>query len=1126
MSPRFAPVLLCALTASLAAAGPSGSVQSGGQAIPGAQVTAVQGETERTVYTDEQGRYGFDDLGDGEWTVRVEMFGFAPVEQAWRGSDAPLDWRIELESAPPPEVPRRLAQRLAAPGGAGRGRFQRVAVNVADQVAAMEAQAFNTQGLESEQLIQSASESYLVNGSVSRGLDAPPMAPGFGRGRPGGPGGIGGGPGGFGGPDSGTNIFSQAGGEQAAAFEGPGGPGGPGGGPGRFGGGRGGPGGGRGGGGPRAGGGGPGGRGGPGAGRGPRGPGGREIPEFLRQRAAMIFGNRANRGQTPIRGNLSFDLRNSAFDATPYSITGEQLDKPSYAQSNFSASVGGQLKIPKLVTDTKTFWFFTYRGSRARNPFSAFATMPSARERAGDFSQSIARDPVSIYDRTTGEAFVNNQVPQSRLDPAALGLAELIPAANLPGNVRNYQFISSVPRNSDAFSVRLNRSVTAKDRLSFTYNARLNDQSSLQLYGFEDTTNGKGQSAALAWTRNIKRNIISNARFNFSRDRNETLPFFAFGDDIAGELGIAGASRNPINYGPPNVTFTNFGDLRDGAPSERANTTFSIDEGLTIVKGDHTVRFGGTYRRMQINTISEQDARGTFSFSGVATSAFNEGGLPVPNTGFDFADFLLGLPQSSSIRFGNPDTYFRASAVNAYLQDDWRISSGFSINYGMRYEYQPPFREKYGRLANLDVAPGFADVAPVLSRDSGAFTGVFPEALIESDTNNFSPRFGMAWKPWSKRSTTVRGGYGMYYNGSVYNQAASRLAQQPPFSVTTALVTGVDNLLTLANGFAASPDASILNSFAVARRYRVGYAQTWNFSVQHNLPGSMVLSATYLGTKGTRLDIQRSPNRTAAGLTEGDRQIADAVGFVYDSAEGNSIYHAGQVRLIRRFRRGISGNLQYTWAKSIDNVSSFGGGGGAVVALYDDNLALERGLSSFDVRHTLSAGWVWSSPISQGVFGPPPKHWWQRLLKSWTLTGSIAGNTGTPLTAQVLGNQANSAGSGVVGSGRADATGLPVTLAGAYFNPLAFTTPASGELGNAGRNTIPGPGTFSVNFSVGRSFRLDDNRRSIEIRASSANFLNNVNIQRLATTVNSSNFGLPTAAGDMRTITLSLRVRF
>ncbi len=1123
MSARFLMVAWVLAAASLAAQGPRGAVRSGGLAIPGATITAAQGEIERTVYSDEQGRYSFEDLGEGEWAMRVEMFGFAPADQVWSGGEKPLDWEIELRAAPAPRFPGRAAQRMAA--ARGEGRFQQVEVNVADQVAAMESQSFSGAALDDAELIQSASESFLVNGSVSRGLDAPPMAPGFrrdGLGRPGGAPGFG---------DQGGNIFEQAGGQDgfsAGAGGGPEGPGGAlfggggprGGGPGGRGGssaGRGRPGG-------RGGGrGGPGGGRGPGAGRARGGDG--QGPPFLRQRGAMIFGNRSRRGQTPIRGSLTFTLRNSAFDAKPYSITGENIDKPSYAQSNFSASVGGQLRIPKLVEDSKTFWFFTYRGGRARNPYNAFDTMASALERSGDFSQSVARGPVSIFDPATGASFPNNQVPASRLDPAALGLTELIPLPNLPGAVRNYQIVSSAPRDSDSFSIRLNRSVTSKDRLSFSYNARLSDQSSLQLFGFEDTTESKGQSASLSWTRNIKQNVISSARVQLSRNRSEALPFFAFGDDIAGELGIGGVSRDPINYGPPNLTFTNFGALRDGAPSLRANTTFSVDEGLTIVKGDHTIRFGATYRRLQLNSISEQDARGTFSFSGVATSQLDERGLPAPNTGFDFADFLLGLPQSSSIRFGNPDTYFRAPAINAYLQDDWRISSGFSINYGLRYEFQPPFREQYGRLANLDVAPGFADVAPVLPGESGAFTGGFPAALIEADTNNFSPRFGMAWKPWSKLSTVIRGGYGVYYNGSVYNQAATRLAQQPPFSVTTTLVTGVDNQLTLANGFAASPDASILNSFAVAKRYRVGYAQTWNLSVQHDLPASMVLSATYLGTKGTRLDIQRAPNRSSAGVLDEDRQIADAVGFVYDSAEGNSIYHAGQVRLIRRFRRGISGNLQYTWAKSIDNVSTFGGGA-AVVALYDDNLSLERGLSSFDVRHTLSAGWVWSSPISQGVFGPPPKHWWQRLLKSWTVSGAVAANTGAPLTAQVLGNQANSARSGVVGSGRAEATGAPVTLSGAFFNPVAFTTPATGQLGNAGRNTIPGPGTFSVDMSLGRAFRLDDNRRSMEIRVSSSNIFNNVNIRRLGTTVNASNFGLPTAAANMRTVTLTLRVRF
>ena len=306
----------------------------------------------------------------------------------------------------------------------------------------------------------------------------------------------------------------------------------------------------------------------------------------------------------------------------------------------------------------------------------------------------------------------------------------------------------------------------------------------------------------------------------------------------------------------------------------------------------------------------------------------------------------------------------------------------------------------------------------------------------------------------------VRGGYGWYYNGSVYNQAASRLAQQPPFATAVTLTSGLDNLLTIQNGFAAAPSTEITNTFAVARDYAVGYAQTWNLAVQHNLPASMVMEVGYLGTKGTRLDIQRSPNRAPAGsplTAEEQRQIGNAVGFIYDSSEGNSIYHAGQVRLSRRFRRGLSANLAYIWAKSIDNVSTFGGGG-AVVAQNDKNLSLERGLSSFDQRNALNLSWIWSSSFRGGGFGPPPKYWWQHLLRDWTFGGGLTASSGTPLTATVLGNQANSGGTGVVGSGRADATGLPDRLRRRVLQPGGLYGPARRSLRKRGAQHDPRPG--------------------------------------------------------------------
>jgi hypothetical protein len=278
----------------------------------------------------------------------------------------------------------------------------------------------------------------------------------------------------------------------------------------------------------------------------------------------------------------------------------------------------------------------------------------------------------------------------------------------------------------------------------------------------------------------------------------------------------------------------------------------------------------------------------------------------------------------------------------------------------------------------------------------------------------------------------------------------------------------------------------------------------------------LVLEVGYLGTKGTRLDIQTLPNRAAPGsplTAEQRRQIANATGFTYEASEGDSIYHALQIRVIRRMRRGLGFNAIYTFGKSIDNSSTFGGAGNTV-AQDANNLRAERGLSSFDQRHKFTLNSTLSSPARQN-----------RWLKDWTLQGTVNLASGTPLTARVLGNQADTGGTGSVGSGRADATGLSIGCCGAFFNPASFTIPIPGQFGNAGRNTIEGPGTFSLNSSIARSINLSERRR-LEFRLEANNLTNHVNYTNLATVVNASNYGLPLAAGSMRSLNLVVRLRF
>jgi hypothetical protein len=334
--------------------------------------------------------------------------------------------------------------------------------------------------------------------------------------------------------------------------------------------------------------------------------------------------------------------------------------------------------------------------------------------------------------------------------------------------------------------------------------------------------------------------------------------------------------------------------------------------------------------------------------------------------------------------------------------------------------------------------------------------------------------------------------------------------------------------LTIEDGFTAVAVQDIRNTYAIARDYRVGYAQTWNFNVQTNLPKAMVLELGYLGTKGTNLDIERSPNRAAPGsplTAEERRQIGNAVGFTFESSEGNSIYHGGHVRLMRRFRRGLSANLTYTFAKSIDNSSTFGGAGNTV-AQNDKDLHAERGLSSFDQRHVLNAGFMITSPFGQQGLLHSDRPLVNKLLQDWTITGSVSAASGHPFTARVLGNLTNSGGTGAVGSGRADASGLPIDSGSGYFNVLAFVIPTGGHFGDAGRNTIIGPGTFSMNMGISRSFRLGDDRRRLEFRVDCTNFTNHVNITGIGTVVNAIDYGLANAAGAMRSINTSLRFRF
>jgi hypothetical protein len=1113
----------------------TGTVRAADQWIPGATLTASQGATKLVAYTDDAGHYTLD-LAPGVWKIQVEMFGFATVEDQVTIGNQPAarHWTLEMPRIAQAAAPRPVSRRPRGgpgsspnPAAAGRPGFQNAQVKATDNgqqaladAAANAASADLSAGLSAE-----AQDSLLVNGSTSGGLAQSSDDEARRERMAGGGGGnggslMGGGPGssqtlglppGMSAPGSdplGLGGFGASG-INGGFGQGPGGVG-PGGGGGGFGGGRG-------------GGGGRGFGGGGGGGGGPDGNRNNRRGPYNGQYAS--FGNR-RRSQPVYTGSVFMKLENSVLDAAPYSLNGRAEPKPSYAMSSFGLNVGGPLNIPKILHYPRASFYLTYQGALSRNPYSQQSSVPTLAERNGDFAQTMLDNaPVIVFDPTTHAPFPGDVIPASRIATASAGLLPYFPLPTYTGLVENYAIVTSIPNNSNNVGLRLNMPISNKDRLNFNGQFQKRDSKTEQLFGFQDSTSGYGVSASAGWSHSFAPRFNNSATLTFSRNINQTSPYFAYANDIEGNLGITGTLQNPLNYGPPNLSFTNLGSLSDSAPALTHNQTTNFTDTITyVLHRRHNLGVGFLYRRTQVDSLNYQNARGAFTFSGLLTSQLNTQGQPVSGTGFDFADFLLGLPQSSSLQYGDGSYDLRSWATGWYARDDWRPSRGLSINLGIRYEYFAPYTELNGHLADLVVFPGFTGVSVVTPGAAG-----LPSSLIKPNLHAFSPRLGIAWRPFVKASTVIRGGYSIFYSPSAYSQLGTYLATQPPYSTTLSLTTSSAAPLSLQNGFPIIPSQTIPNTFAVDPNFMLAYAQTWSFAIQNALPHGFLLELEYIGTKGTDLPVAEQPNRPLPGTsllnTQEQLQIPYATSFTYETSQANSIFNAGQVRFTRRFARGVSWVLLYTRSKSIDDASSFSGPGGTVVQ-FIDNLNLERGLSSFDQRNNLSTTYLLSSPV--GVHGLLRNGGWTtRTLSGWTVSGTFTAASGTPLTALVAGNLSNTAGLAGSGSTRAQATGLPISAGGyPYFNLAAFTRPPAGEFGDAGRDTIPGPFRVSFNSALNRAFRFGDTRRQLQLRLSATNALNHVAITSFGATVNSATYGLPTAASPTRTVQLLMRFSF
>ena len=1030
-------------TASLAApAEYRGVVTFGGLPVPGATVTATQGQTKFVATTDLHGLYSFPGLNQGRWTVEVEMQGFAKASRdvVVGPNTEPTAWELKILPVRAIEAeikPAREAEASQARTAGATPPAQEVAPQPAEAPTNTPTRA-DTSG---QDLGELASNGFLINGSVNNGAASP---------------------------------FAQL----------------------------------------------------------------------------AAFGNNRNGGQGLYNGGIGVFVDNSAFDARPFSLSGQNTPKASYSRLTGVATLGGPLKIPHLMPHGPNF-FVAYEWTGSRNQTAQSALVPDLAERGGDFSQeqNAQGQPVEIFDPTTGQPFPGNQIPPGRISPQAQALLALYPAPNFAGDPEyNYQIPMLTSTHQDALLSRLDETLNSKNQLSGGLALVSTRTGSPNVFGFLDATDVLGINTRVNWSHRFGFALFMNLGYRFSRLATRVTPYWEDRQNVSGEAGITGNDQDPMNWGPPTLAFSSgLVGLSDAESSFDRNQTSAVSDSVLWNRANHNVTFGGDFRRQEFNYLSQQNPRGTFTFTGAATEGV-ENGLALG--GDDFADFLLGIPDASAIAFGNADKYFRESVYDAYVNDDWRMRPEFTLDAGLRWEYGAPITELYDRLVNLDITPGFAAAAPVVATDPlGPLTGQrYPTSLIRPDKRAVEPRVGIAWRPVSGSSLVVRAGYGIYYDTSVYQTLALEMAQQEPLSKSLAVENSLACPLSLANGFTPC-SAVIPDVYAVDPNFRPGYAQNWNLALGRDLPGSLQLTLTYLGTKGTRGVQEFLPNTFPPGLANPCPSCP--IGFAYLASNGNLARQAGEVQLRRRLHNGLTATVDYTFAKSIDDDSAIGGQGALLptqntpntnpfnsgptlstetttsnppsIAQNWLNLEGERGLSVFDQRQLLNTKIQYTTGM--GLRGGSLVNGWRgKLWKEWTFLGQITVGSGLPETP--IYGLFPVPGTGVTGTIRPDLTGAPLDAAppGLHLDPSAYAAPASGQWGDAGRDSITGPAEFSLDASILRTFRLE--RFYLDFGINSTNLLNHPTFASWNATLDNAQFGLPVAANAMRSLQSTLRLRF
>lgn len=886
-------------------------------------------------------------------------------------------------------------------------------------------------------------------------------------------------------------------------------------------------------------------------------------------------------------------LRNNILNANSWNNIRVGLPRDSFHRNEFGGALGGPVVIPHIYNGrNRTFFFINVEGVLQRTPDNIINTVPTAQERAGNFSQLFTNNGqlIKIYDPATTQPiagksgqysrtqFPGNIIPTNRLNSVALNVLKYLPLPNRPGLFQNYAQSETRLDDISRLFFRLDQTIGENQRLSWTFGRQNETQATpaVNLAYPGDGTNGdpgviggNPRISDLSDTITFAPNLVGVFHGSLTRTVLATSPLSA-GYNFA-QLGFSSSLAQAAKV----LLFPRFdiGDITGFGP-QRASYLHDAQQNVEFQNqyswfhGNHSINFGMDYIFFSFNDFRPNFPSGDYQFG----RTYTQGPNPLTAStlaGDGFATFLLGLPTGGSFSY-DPSIAASQKYIATYLQDDWKMTPNFTWDWGLRWEYQSPWTDRFNQLAFFN--PNAID--PITGRPGVLqFVGNSPVSRNQTnpDQDNFSPRLGFAWHVLPK--TALRAGYGWFYFpgsggigggapslGNGFETSTNVFLGAPPAAPNTP-PSGASLAQPFVTGLLTPPNTGVGSSiYTTTRNIVTPFSQAWNISLERVLGRGLLVNLAYTGSRGEHLWVDlpygaASPADLALGaglnklvanpfykkITAGPLSAPQIrasqlllpfpqyLGITnFRDTVGDSIYHAMTLQLTKSMGHGLYLQASYTISKEIDDVGERFVGRSNLNIHDPYNLRLARSIGEWDRPQFLVINYVYQFP-----FGP--RHRWLRrgwvsdILGDWQLAGITTFGKGIPVvisapnTTQLSGLSSGAMRSNTISSAFPSGLQSPQH----WFNTAAFTAAPPFSMGNDSRTepNLRGPGLSNFDIGLSRIQPIGEGK-ALQFRAEFFNALNTPPFGPPIGAVNSPQFGQILTAGSPREVQLGLRLTF